>query len=148
MKSNILLFLPFILLVFCQTPKLNNEKRKTIFLTKEEKEFVLMEMRELLRAIHQIHSGLFNEDYEYAYQASKNVGMNMVNELQAAEKMILLKLPSEFKKLGFATHTQFDVLADSIKQKDLKKIQENLSILTSYCVSCHDLYRFEVEYEK
>ena len=61
----------------CQTPKTNNEQRKAIFLTKEEKEFVLMEMRELLKALHYIHVGLSNENYEFAYQSSKKVGMNM-----------------------------------------------------------------------
>jgi hypothetical protein len=36
-----------------------------------------MEMRELLKAHHYIHVGLSNENYEFAYQSSKKVGMNM-----------------------------------------------------------------------
>ncbi|GIX40528.1 MAG: hypothetical protein KatS3mg129_0261 [Leptospiraceae bacterium] len=146
MKPNFLLILILnITLVLCQFPKQNIPQRKIIYLTKEEKEFVLMEMRQLLKSIHNIHTGLYEENYNFAYNSAKKVGMNMVNELQAAEKFILLKLPSEFKQLGFSTHKQFDILAESIKHKNNKEIQKNLSILTSYCISCHDLYALEVE---
>ena len=71
MKIKIQIILLLIVMTNCQTPKTNNEQRKAIFLTKEEKEFVLMEMRELLKALHYIHVGLSNENYEFAYQFSK-----------------------------------------------------------------------------
>lgn len=77
MKIKIQIILLLIVMTNCQTPKTNNEQRKAIFLTKEEKEFVLMEMRELLKALHYIYVGLSNENYEFAYQSSKKVGMNM-----------------------------------------------------------------------
>ncbi len=122
-----------------------SKNRKILYLTKEEKDFVLYEMRELLKAIHGIHTGIANDDYNFAYKIAKSAGMDMVHKIETKEKIILLKLPNEFKKLGFSTHNQFDLLAESIKEKDKKEIEKNLSILTSYCVSCHDLYSFEVE---
>ncbi len=122
-----------------------NQNRRILYLTKEEKDFVLYEMRELLKAIYGIHTGIANDDYNFAYKSAKSVGMDMVHKIETKEKMILLKLPNEFKKLGFSTHKQFDILAESLKEKDKKEIEKNLSILTSYCVSCHDLYSFEVE---
>ena len=84
-------------------------------------------MRALLAAVNGIVSGLADKDYERAAKEADAVGMGLVASLEHQEKTILLKLPVEFKKLGFGTHEKFDELAKSIRKKeDIQAIRKFL----------------------
>jgi len=125
-------FFVFSACFFVCKPKTKIEDRRVvIFLTKEERELVLREMRELLRSVHMIIYGISMGDYDLAYLYAKSSGMEMVNKLSAVEKTLLLKLPGDFKKLGFETHKQFDELAEVIKSRENQKIMNNLANLLS-----------------
>ncbi|GBD02998.1 hypothetical protein HRbin19_00269 [bacterium HR19] len=142
-----LLFFPFILAcfwVFGVKTKVQ-EKRIVIFLKEEEKELVLREMRELLRSVNMILYGISTGDYDLAHRYAKSSGMDMVEKFSAVEKTLLLKLPDEFKKLGFATHKGFDEVAELIKSRENQKILSALAELTSKCVACHDIYSIQAE---
>ena len=107
------------------------DKRTVIHLTEDERNLVFTEMRALLAAVNGIVSGLADKDYERAAKEADAVGMGLVASLEHQEKTILLKLPVEFKKLGFGTHEKFDELAKSIRKKEdihilLKEIDLNL----------------------
>ena len=89
---------------------------------------------------------LSKEDYDSASKKSKEAGMDLVNNLAAAEKSILVKLPVEFKKLGMGTHDGFDDLSKSIREKkSYPVLLKELGELTSRCVTCHKNYKIELE---
>jgi mono/diheme cytochrome c family protein len=56
------------------------------------------------------------------------------------------KLPLEFKKMGFDTHSQFTQLAlDAEQLGDGAQTLEQLGTLLENCVACHAIYKFEIE---
>ncbi|GBF38503.1 hypothetical protein LPTSP1_14960 [Leptospira johnsonii] len=115
-----------------------------IHLNPEERNLVLTEMRGLLASINGIVSALAEEDYQKAELAASASGMAMVKKLEDEERTILLKLPIEFKQLGFGTHDQFDKIAEDLRQKkNTKVILRELDKLTQNCVRCHATYKIE-----
>ena len=82
----------------------SSDGRTAIALTASEKDFVLMEMRRLLEAVHAIHGALATGKRSEAIEAARGAGMQMVREGAAAEQSLLLKLPADMKALGIATH--------------------------------------------
>ncbi len=65
---------------------------------------------------------------------------------QGVPGTLMGKLPLEFKKLGFDTHTRFDQLAlDAEQLGDPGHSLTQLAELMQNCVACHAAYRFEVE---
>ncbi|TGL36777.1 hypothetical protein EHQ52_02555 [Leptospira koniambonensis] len=116
--------------------------RIAIHLNPQEKNLVLTEMRGLLTSVNGIVSALAEDDYRRAELAASASGMEMVKKLEDEEKTILLKLPIEFKQLGFGTHGQFDKIAEDLRQKkDTKLILKELDKLTQNCVRCHATYK-------
>ncbi|MBP9889109.1 MAG: hypothetical protein KBF93_22635 [Leptospiraceae bacterium] len=122
------------------------DKRTVIHLTEDERNLVFTEMRALLAAVNGIVSGLADKDYERAAKEADAVGMGLVASLEHQEKTILLKLPVEFKKLGFGTHEKFDELAKSIRKKeDIHILLKEIDLLTQNCVACHASYQIGKE---
>ncbi|PJZ68142.1 hypothetical protein CH373_14230 [Leptospira perolatii] len=127
--------------VFGQTTK-SKDGRTAIHLTEDEKLLVLTEMRGLLTSLNGILGSLSEGDYVNAAKFSSASGMSLVQSLENEEKKILIKLPIEFKQLGFGTHRQFDVLAGLLKEKkDMKIILKEMDSLTKKCVACHAAYK-------
>lgn len=103
-------------------------------------------MRALLVSVNGIISGLSQGNTEKSALAATSSGMALVKSLENEERKILLKLPAEFKKLGMGTHTQFDVIASKLKQKDdMNLILQELDVLTQKCIACHAGYKIELE---
>lgn len=125
------------------------DNRTAIHLTPAERQLVLTEMRALLTAVNGMLGGLADEDYESAAKAADAVGMGLVASLEHQEKTILLKLPVEFKKLGFGTHEKFDEIAAKIRKKqDIHNLLKEMDELTRNCVACHASYKIELDSEK
>ncbi|PJZ84863.1 hypothetical protein [Leptospira harrisiae] len=122
------------------------DNRTAIHLTPAERQLVLTEMRALLTAVNGMLSGLADKDYEGAAKAADAVGMGLVASLENQEKTILLKLPVEFKKLGFGTHEKFDAIAVKIRNKqEIHSLLKEMDELTRNCVACHASYKIEVD---
>ncbi len=122
------------------------DARTSIKLTNEERNLVLTEMRALLEAVNIILSGLSEKDNEKAAKAAEAVGMGLVASLENQERTILLKLPVEFKKLGFGTHAKFDQIATKIRKKeDIYMLLKEMDELTRNCVACHASYKIELD---
>lgn len=122
------------------------DNRTAIHLTPAERQLVLTEMRALLTSVNGILSGLADKDYESAAKAADAVGMGLVASLENQEKTILLKLPVEFKKLGFGTHEKFDAIAVKIRNKqEIHSLLKEMDELTRNCVACHASYKIEVD---
>ncbi len=117
----------------------SSDGRIAVVLSEGERDLVLKEMRGFLIAIQQITSAVIKEDMDMAVTAAKKVGMAAQTGIPAS---LIRKIPLEFKKLGFSTHTQFDQLAlDAEQLGDQQHVLQQLSELMNNCVGCHAAYR-------
>lgn len=122
----------------------SQDGRRAVQLTPAERDFVLMEMRHLLEAVHAVHSAQAGGDRALAITAARGAGMQMVRDGAAVEQSLLLKLPAEMKALGISTHQQFDVLANQLESGAAPaEVAGALTELTARCVACHRAYRLE-----
>ncbi|HMV41806.1 MAG TPA: hypothetical protein PK079_12885 [Leptospiraceae bacterium] len=120
--------------------------RKYIELSKEEKKFVLSEMRGLLTSFNGVLVGLSTNDKNRMIESARIAGTKGHNTSEGNHKTIMLKLPIEFKKMGMNLHKDFDLLAESIENgAEEKEIIQKLANLSGQCVQCHAGYRFSAE---
>ena len=115
------------------------EQRTAILLNDAERELVLGEMRMFLSATQQITEGINRDDMELVAKSARGVGKAAA---QGVPGSLMGKLPAEFKKLGFATHSGFDQIAmDAESLGDPAHALEQLSGLLNNCVACHAAYQ-------
>ena len=120
--------------------------RTEILLAPGERDLILGEMRQLLKAVHGVVSGAAGQDQpadrQQMEQAARAAGMGMAADVNPA---IMAKLPLPFKQMGMSIHRDMDALADAIVQKETpQQILQRLSSMTARCTTCHDLYRLGV----
>ncbi len=116
--------------------------RTEILLAPAERDLVLAEMRDLLKAVHGVVTvlGSPSPNLKEAEGAARGAGMAMAADVNPA---IMLKLPLAFKQLGMSIHKDMDHLADGIAQGETsQQILNRLSSMTARCTTCHDMYRF------
>ena len=112
--------------------------RQALQLTTAERNMVLGEMRDFLVAVQAIIAATNTEDMAAAATAARKVGMAAQTAVPPA---LIGKLPLEFKKLGFGTHSAFDQLAlDAEQLGDPGQTREQLAALMSKCIACHETY--------
>jgi mono/diheme cytochrome c family protein len=118
-----------------------DDGRLAIQLTASERDLVLSEMRTFLDSVQQITQGVANNDLAAAAKAAQIVGRAAQ---QSVPGTLIGKLPLEFKKMGFDTHSQFSQLAlDAEQLGDGAHTIEQLGTLLQNCVACHAIYKFE-----
>lgn len=118
--------------------------RTEIVLAPSERDAILAEMRQLLKAVHGVVTVLGSPDHNLktAEGAARAAGMQMAADVNPA---IMMKLPLAFKQMGMSIHKDMDHLADGIAQGESSvQILNRLSSMTARCTTCHDLYRFGV----
>jgi hypothetical protein len=116
--------------------------RTAILLERNERDFVLSEMRVFLQSVQQITGGIYENDMELVAEYARKSGRNAQMEVPGS---LIGKLPSSFKKMGFDTHAKFDELAlDAEQLGDRDHALSQMSRLLENCVACHAVYRFEV----
>ena len=120
---------------------LASDGRQALLLEPAERDLVLGEMRLFLQTVQQITQGVTDNNLEQVVSAAKQVG---AAAQQAVPGSLIKKLPLEFKKLGFDTHSKFDQLAlDAEQFGDTQVVLEQLSGLMTNCVACHEIYRID-----
>ena len=120
----------------------STDGRMAIHLDAGETDLVLMEMRMFLEAVQQIVKGANENDMKLVAEAARRVGKAAQ---EAVPGTLMGKLPIDFKKLGFDTHTKFDQLAmDAEDLEDSGHALEQLSTLMQNCVACHASYRLDI----
>lgn len=117
--------------------------RTEITLAAQERDQILGEMRELLKAVHGVVVWAGGPDQaadrQAAGQTARKAGMGMAADVNPA---LMAKLPLPFKQMGMSVHKDFDGLADAIAQKETpQQVLQRLSSITARCTTCHDLYR-------
>lgn len=118
--------------------------RTEIVLAASERDLILAEMRQLLKAVDGVMRGLGEPrmDVQSMEASARAAGMGMAADVNPA---IMVKLPLPFKQMGMSIHHDMDALADAIVQKESsQQILQRLSSMTARCTTCHDLYRFGV----
>lgn len=123
------------------------DNRMEILLAPNERDLILGEMRQLLKAVHGVVTGVAGQDQpadrQQIEQAARAAGMGMAADVNPA---IMVKLPLPFKQMGMSIHRDMDALADAIAQKETpQQILQRLSSMTARCTTCHDMYRFGVD---
>jgi len=115
--------------------------RQSLMLEAGERDLVLTEMRMFLTAVQQITQAANESDAAGVAKAARTVG----GAAQAAVPGSLMKkLPLEFKKLGFDTHSKFDQLAlDAEEFGDTDVSMKQLGTLMENCIACHEAYRVD-----
>ena len=119
-----------------------SDGRQALSLEPAERDLVLAEMRAFLESVQNITQGVSEENMPMVVEAARRVG---AAAQQAVPGSLVGKLPLEFKKLGFDTHKQFDMLAlDAEQLGDPDHALAQLSTLMQNCVACHAVYRIDV----
>ncbi len=119
--------------------------RLSLQLEPAEKDLVMAEMRAFLVTVQQINEGVVQDDMKKVADAARKVGRAAQ---EAVPVSLMGKLPLEFKKLGFDTHTKFDSLAlDAEQFGDKDQTLGALSELMQNCISCHAGYRIDLVME-
>ena len=123
------------------TTQPSRDGRKEIMVAAGERDLILGEMRQLLKAVHGVTTGWGTQGagLKDAERAARAAGMAMA----ADERLELLaKLPLAFKQLGMSVHQDMDNLADGIAQGETtQQVLIRVSSITARCTACHDLYR-------
>jgi len=119
-----------------------NDGRQSIMLNAGERDLALTEMRMFLSAVQQIIQAANEGDTKSIAKAARVVGRAAQETVPGS---LMKKLPLDFKKLGFDTHTKFDQLAlDAEEFGDTTVSMKQLSTLMQNCVACHSAYRIDV----
>ena len=119
----------------------SSDGRLSILLEEGERDLVLAEMRGFLEAVQQITSGISDDDMEAVSKAARKVGAAAQGAVPGS---LIGKLPLDFKKQGFDTHTRFDQLAlDAEQLGDGGHALSQLTTLMNNCVGCHAGYRID-----
>ena len=130
---------------FQDNVSVNTDGRTAIYLNYEERDLVLAEMRLFLTSVQQITKGISESDMKLVAEYARKSGRAAQSEVPST---LMGKLPTQFKKLGFDTHTKFDQLAmDTDDLGDSNHALSQLSILMQNCVSCHAAYRIDSSYK-
>jgi hypothetical protein len=119
-----------------------SDGRTEILLATAERDQILAEMRQLLKAVDGVvrELGEPKPDLKLMEAAAREVGMHMAADTEPA---IMAKLPLPFKQMGMSIHKDMDALADAITQHETpQQLLKRLSSMTARCTACHDMYRF------
>jgi len=120
-----------------------SDGRVEILLAPVERDLILAEMRQLLKAVDGVLRGLGESppDLQAMQGAVRAAGMDMAADVEPA---IMAKLPLPFKQMGMSIHSDMDALADAIaRQETPQQILRRVSSMTARCTACHDMYRFK-----
>ncbi|MEN8179965.1 MAG: hypothetical protein ABFS39_15295 [Pseudomonadota bacterium] len=119
----------------------SDDGRQALLLEPGERDLVLAEMRGFLESVQAITAAVGTEDMPQIVAAARKVGAAAQNEVPGS---LVGKLPLSFKRLGFDTHKQFDMLAlDAEELGDPGHALQQLSVLMQNCVACHAAYRID-----
>jgi hypothetical protein len=117
------------------------DERERILVPAPARNMVLAEMRQMLRSLEGVLSGLAEGDRAAAAEAARASGMAVAVDVSPE---VRARLPEAFVQLGMATHQGFDALAAKLKQPlDTGAALAELSALTQNCVACHATYRLD-----
>ena len=114
------------------------DARIDLQLTEPEATVFLAEMREMLRSIQGIITGIGKEDRELIISSARYSGNRMARNTPAS---IREKLPESFKALGGPTHLMFEELVIRAEVEEMDMLAEFTGELMEQCLACHAQFR-------
>jgi len=122
---------------------LSENGRTEIKMPKENREFIMKEMRGFLESVQKINEGIAKNDPEIIAKVGNQSGTCKVNQVPQG---MIRSLPFEFKQMGFETHELFDEMAKMANENyNRQHTQEKLNQLLNNCVACHKTYKITAE---
>ncbi|MFA6971726.1 MAG: hypothetical protein WC208_10040 [Gallionella sp.] len=120
--------------------KPSDDGRQAVMLTKDERNALLLEMRNWLQSSQGILAAASEKDFAAVSKSARASGMAAEADTQGS---LFRKIPVEMKALGFGTRKKFDDIAtDAEEFKDSNRIVSKLSMAMNNCIACHATYRF------
>jgi len=126
---------------FSKEPKQINDPRIGLKLTNSEKVEFLQEMRQMLRSIQGIVSGIGTENREQIVKSAKYSGNRMA---RATPEAVTKKLPQLFKSIGGPTHMMFEQLAVIAEDDDMETLTQYTGEIMNQCLRCHETFKITV----
>ena len=113
--------------------------RTAVVLPEAERAFVLMEMRQLLEAVHGIIGGVNAGDLEQVERVARASGAAAP---RSAPAELMMRLPLGFKQTGMSVHQGLDEIADAAQNGESgQQIMERLHGQLGTCIGCHAAFR-------
>jgi len=112
--------------------------RTAIVLTKDERNFVLGEMRGLLGHMQQLVTAAADKDIDKTIAIAKILTGDTKGEKQVS---IIAKTPLHFKKITKNIHSQFaELYEDAMTKRDVDYSLKQVSVIMQNCIACHGAY--------
>ncbi len=122
--------------------KKSDDGRLALQLSVDERNMLLLEMRDWLRSTQGIFAAAINDDMAEVGRIATKAGMEAEEGVPGE---LFQKIPLAMKKLGFGTREAFDEIATiAAKDKDKDKVIKKLTETMNNCIACHDTYRFSL----
>ncbi len=118
----------------------SDDGRQAVMLTKDERNALLLEMRNWLQNSQAILAAASEKDFDTVIKSARASGMAAEADTPGS---LFRKIPVEMKALGFGTRKKFDeIAADAEASKDSNRIVSKLGEAMNNCIACHATYRF------
>jgi hypothetical protein len=114
-----------------------------VVLARDEREFVLAEMRDFLAGLQVVLDGLNRNDLKQVASAARAMGMGTAVDVNPA---LMAKLPLPFKQLGMSVHHDMDELAQAAeRQEPVPQLQGRVTQTLAKCVACHATWQLKAQ---
>ena len=127
-------FMVYKFLIQGDTYQYEGDKRLSIRMKYDHREFVMSEMRHFVEGVQRINEGILTKNTKLIIEAPKG---------------LIKSVPLAFKKIGMDTHRKFDEIAETAKTNfDPKVTQKQLDGLLRNCIACHSSFRIDADRPK
>lgn len=117
----------------------HTDNRRAITLDNEAREHVLLEMRQLLEAVHHVLNSALEQDM---HAVTKHAGAVGLKAMKATPPAVASQLPMEFKMMGKRVHEAMDNIArDARDLGDSQHVIEQVNETLGTCVACHATFK-------
>jgi cytochrome c556 len=132
--------LALLLTVVVGSPVVTADERQPVDMPAPMQQHMLSNMRDHLRALHEIQSALAAQKFDRAAEvAEQRLGMSSLQSHGAAHMAPLM--PKEMQAIGNEMHRAASRFAVTVVEGDVSRSLKDLSQITQQCVACHAAYR-------
>ena len=133
------------LVIFKGGAEPGEDGRIELAVNKDEKRFILGEMRQMLETVQQIVVALGTDDIKAVGEAV--VGKGVADMMRNTPKILITKVPPEFMGLGRAMHANFDAIGSAAADgANARKILTMLGDQLAQCTACHSTYKLPEQF--
>ncbi len=118
--------------------------RQEVWLSADEREVILIEMRNFLKGSQQVLEASLEEDMIRVSQTARPLGVKMMKVLP---KSLIQKMPVPFAAMFKTLHYGFEEIADMSQSPNgnSKIVLKKLASMQNSCVGCHATYQLKIK---